>query len=100
LRGKRALHALLGLDRFPPDDTIRNRFRAFGVGQFQPSTNPLAEWQTQRLPRREKGYTLELDSTVFERYGSSRDTTHTNTEGPATIRCRHVLSAAHFLRHG
>ena len=49
LRGERALHALLGLDRFPPDDTIRNLFRAFGVGQFQPSTNPLAEWQTRGI---------------------------------------------------
>jgi len=35
LRGDRALHALLGLDRFPTDDTIRNLFRKFGMGQVQ-----------------------------------------------------------------
>jgi hypothetical protein len=31
LRGDRALHALLGVGRFPTDDTIRNLFRRFGM---------------------------------------------------------------------
>src|ERR1700680_5284001 len=35
LRGDRALHALLSMDRFPTDDTIRNLFRAFGMGEVQ-----------------------------------------------------------------
>lgn len=26
-------------------------------------------WQLERLPRREEGFNLDLDSTVFERYG-------------------------------
>ena len=69
LRGDRALHALLGMNRFPTDDTIRNLFRRFGMGQVQRLFEPLAEWQMQRLPRRSEGYTLDLDSTVFERYG-------------------------------
>ena len=69
LRGDRALHALLGLERFPTDDTIRNLFGAFGMGQVQRLYEPLAEWQMQRLPQRAEGYTLDLDSTVFERYG-------------------------------
>ena len=67
LRGDRALHALLGLDRFPTDDTIRNLFRQFGMGQVQRLFEPLAEWQMERLPQRSEGYTLDLDSTVFER---------------------------------
>src|SRR5579863_8954225 len=67
LRGDRALHALLGMNRFPTDDTIRNLFRQFGMGQVQRLFEPLTEWQ--RLPRRPEGYTLDLDSTVFERYG-------------------------------
>ena len=33
LRGDRALHALLGLNRFPTDDTIRNLFRAIRYGR-------------------------------------------------------------------
>src|SRR6476620_5830790 len=32
LRGDRAIHALLGIDRFPSDDTIRNLFRRFTMG--------------------------------------------------------------------
>ena len=42
LRGDRALQALLGLDRFPTDDTIRNLFRRFGMGQVQRLFEPLA----------------------------------------------------------
>jgi hypothetical protein len=44
LRGDRALHALLGLERFPTDDTIRNLFRRFGMGQVQRQFEPLAQW--------------------------------------------------------
>lgn len=55
LRGDRALHALLGMDRFPTDDTIRNLFRKFGMGQVQRLFEPLAEWQMQRLPQRADG---------------------------------------------
>src|SRR6202049_407370 len=65
LRGDRALHALLGLDRFPTDDTIRNLFRQFGMGQVQRLFEPLAEWQMQSLPQRAEGYTLGLDLAVF-----------------------------------
>jgi hypothetical protein len=68
LRGGRAQHALVGLDRFSADDTIRNHFRRFGMGQVQHPFEPLAEWQMQRLPRRDDGYTPDLDSTVSERY--------------------------------
>jgi len=31
LRGDRVVHTLLGLERFPTDDTIRNLFRRFGM---------------------------------------------------------------------
>ena len=69
LRGDRALHAVLGLSRFPIDDTIRNLFRRFGMGDVHRLFDPLAEWQMERLPVRNDGYSLDLDSTVFERYG-------------------------------
>jgi hypothetical protein len=69
LRGDRALHALLGMARFPSDDTIRNLFRRFGMGEVHQLYAPLADWQMQRLPWRAEGYSLDLDSTVFERYG-------------------------------
>jgi hypothetical protein len=91
LRGDRALHALLGLDAFLTADTIRNLFRRFGMGEVQRLFAPLAEWKMQRLPPRAQGYTLDLDSTVFERYGKQqgllklKDTTRANTNGPAII---------------
>ncbi len=93
LRGDRALHALLGIDRFPTDDTIRNLFRAFGMGEVHRFCEPMAEWLMQRLPSREDGYSLDLDSTVLERYGkqegslNSKDIIRVNMDGPAIILC-------------
>ena len=72
LRGDRTLHVLLGMERFPTDDTIRNLFRAFGMGQVQRLYEPLAEWQMQRLPKRDEGYTLDLDSTVWNAMASKK----------------------------
>ncbi len=63
LRNDRALHALLGLSRFPTNDAIRNLFRRFGMGHVHRLFDPLAEWQMGRLPTRSKCYSLELDST-------------------------------------
>src|ERR1700694_2712755 len=104
LRGDRALHVLLGLNRFPTDDTIRNLFRAFGMGQVQRLYEPLAEWQMQRLPQRAEGYTLDLDSTVFERYGKQEGSLKGHNPRKHGRPSHHpllaVLSEAHFLLHG
>ena len=104
LRGDRALHALLGLERFPTDDTIRNLFRKFGMGQVQRLFEPLAEWQMQRLPQRSEGYTLDLDSTVFERYGKQEGSLKGHNPRKHGRPSHHpllaVLSEAHFLLHG
>jgi len=104
LRGDRALHALLGMHRFPTDDTIRNLFRAFGMGQVQRFYEPMAEWLMQRLPPREGGYTLDLDSTVFERYGRQEGSLKGHNPRKHGRPSHHpllaVLSEAHFLLHG
>src|SRR3954465_178358 len=50
LRGDQALHALLGMKRFPTDDTICNLFRKLGMGEIQRFFEPMTEWQMQRLP--------------------------------------------------
>ena len=104
LRGDRALHALLGLKRFPTDDTIRNLFREFGMGQVQRLFEPLAEWQMRRLPPRHQGYTLDLDSTVFERYGKQEGSLKGHNPRKHGRPSHHpllaVLSEAHFLLHG
>src|SRR5665213_535223 len=52
LRGDRALHGLLGIDRFPSDDTIRNLFLRFGMGEVQRFFEPMTEWMMERLPQR------------------------------------------------
>jgi hypothetical protein len=104
LRGDQALHALLGMKRFPIDDTIRNLFRGFGMGHVQRLYEPLTEWQMQRLPRRAEGYTLDLDSTVFERYGKQEGSLKGHNPRKHGRPSHHpllaVLSEAHFLLHG
>jgi hypothetical protein len=104
LRGDRALHALLGMHRFPTDDTIRNLFRAFGMGEVQRFYEPMAEWLMQRLPSREDGYSLDLDSTVFERYGKQEGSLKGHNPRKHGRPSHHpllaVLSEAHFLLHG
>ena len=50
LRADVALQALLGISRFPGDDTIRNLFKRFGQGQCQRFFSGLWGWQLARLP--------------------------------------------------
>ncbi len=69
VRADRALHALLGIRRFPSDDTIRNLFKRFRQSMVVQFYEPLWAWQLARVPKRAGGYSLDLDSTVFERYG-------------------------------
>lgn len=67
LRADVALHTLLWIAHFPVDDTIRNLFKRFGQGQCQRFFSGLWSWQLARLPECALGYSLDLDSTVFER---------------------------------
>jgi hypothetical protein len=47
LRGDRPLHGLLGMDRFPSDDTIRNLFLWFGMAEGQRFFEPMTEWMME-----------------------------------------------------
>jgi hypothetical protein len=104
LRGDRALHAVLGISRFPSDDTMRNLFRRFGMGEVHRLFDPLFEWQMERLPPRSDGYTLDLDSTVFERYGQQEGSLKGHNPRKHGRPSHHpllaVLAEAHFLLHG
>jgi hypothetical protein len=104
LRGDQALHAVLGMRRFPTDDTMRNLFRRFSMGHVQRLYEPLSEWQMQRLPRRAEGYTVDLDSTVFERYGKQEGSLKGHNPRKHGRPSHHPLlavwSEAHFLLHG
>ncbi|MBK7926463.1 MAG: transposase [Bryobacterales bacterium] len=104
LRGDRALQALLGLQRFPSDDTIRNLFRRFTMGNVERLFAPLMEWQMQRVPARAEGHSLDLDSTIFERYGRQEGSLKGHNPRKHGRPSHHpllaVLSEAHFILHG
>jgi hypothetical protein len=105
LRGDRALHGLLGMKRFPSDDTIRNLFLRFGMAQVQQFFEPLTEWMMERLPARAEGHSLDLDSTIFERHGEQQEgaTKGYNPRRPGRL-SHHpllaVLAESHFVMHG
>ena len=64
LRSDRALHALLGMKRFPTDGTMRNLFKRFTHGMVVQWYEPLWAWQVGRLPERAGGYSLDLYSSA------------------------------------
>jgi hypothetical protein len=104
LRADVALQALLGMARFPVDDTIRNLFKRFGQGQCQRFFSGLWSWQLERLPECAAGYSLDLDSTVFERYGRQQGALRGPNPRKHGRPSHHplvaVLAEAHFLLHG
>jgi hypothetical protein len=104
LRADRALHALLGIDRFPTDGTMRNLFKRFTQGMVVRFYEPLWGWQLARLPQREGGYSLDLDSTVFERYGKQEGVKKGYNPKKPGRGSHHpllaVLGEAHFILHG
>lgn len=105
LRGDRALHGLLGIDRFPSDDTIRNLFLRFGMGEVQRFFEPMTEWMMERLPLRAEGHSLDLDSTVFERHGQRQEGAMKGYNPRHPGRVSHhpllaVLAESHFIMHG
>jgi len=104
IRGDRALHRMLGILRLPTDDTIRNLFSRFGMAQVQRFYSALWGWQLERLPEREDGYSLDLDSTVFERYGKQEGAVrgfNPRKHGrPSHHPLLAVLAEAHFILHG
>ena len=104
LRADRALHALLGIKRFPTDGTIRNLFKRFTQAMVVQMYEPLWAWQVGRLPLRAGGYSLDLDSTVFERYGEQEGVKRGYNPRKPGRGSHHpllaVLGEAYFILHG
>lgn len=70
LRADRALHALLGIERFPGTDTVRNLLKRFTQPVIEAFWRPLWRWLLlQGWARPADGWSLDLDSTVFQRSG-------------------------------
>lgn len=68
-RADRALHSLLGLDRWPGADTVRGFFHRFGPATIQSFWRPLWLWMLGLVRCPAGGFSLDLDSTVFQRSG-------------------------------
>ena len=104
LRLDKALHSLLGIARFPTDDTIRNLFKRFTQAKVYQFYAGLTEWQIKRLPERAEGYSIDLDSTVFERYGQQEGALkgyNPRKHGrPSHHPLLAIMAEAHFVLHG
>ena len=104
LRADRVLHALLGLPRFPSDDTIRNFFLRFGQADIEAFWRPLWRWLLRLLRCPANGFSLDLDSTVFCREGKQEGARKgfnprrkgRNSHHPLLA----VLEEAQFVLHG
>ncbi len=70
LRADEPLRQLFGLRRFPSTATFTRFFRRFSAKTVTETFTPLFAGCLARLPHRPEGYTLDLDSSVFERYGT------------------------------
>ena len=104
LRADRVLHALLGLERFPGDDTIRNFFLRFTQAHIEAFWRPLWRWLLGQLTCPEPGFSLDLDSTVFCREGSQAGAAKGYNPRRKGRKSHHpllaVLAEAPFILHG
>jgi hypothetical protein len=69
LRSDKALHVMLGIERFPGTDTVRNLFARFTQGTIETFWRPLWRWLLPLFEQPKEGFSLDLDSTVFQRSG-------------------------------
>lgn len=72
LRADRALHTLLGVERFPGHDTIRGLFLRFTQADIEAFWRPLWRWLLEWVKPLAGGFTLDLDSTIFQRAGQQQ----------------------------
>jgi hypothetical protein len=60
---------MLGIGRFPGTDTVRNLFARFTQGAIEAFWRPLCRWLLPLFEAPAEGFSLDLDSTVFQRSG-------------------------------
>ena len=103
-RADRALHALLGLPRWPGADTVRALFHRFTQGTIQSFWRPLWGWLLGMLPVPTTGFSLDLDSTVFQRAGHQQGAAKGYNPRRPGRKSHHpllaVLAEVPFVLHG
>ena len=104
LRADHVLHSLLGLERFPSDDTIRNFFLRFSQAHIEAFWRPLWRWLLLLLQCPKDGFALDLDSTVFGREGKQEGARKGYNPRRKGRNSHHpllaVLAEAPFILHG
>jgi hypothetical protein len=104
LRGDRALHALLGIARFPGDDTVRGFFRRFTQRHIEQFWRPLWIWLLGLVTCPPEGFFLDLDSTVFCREGQQEGACKGYNPQRKGRKSHHpllaVLAEVQFVLHG
>jgi len=103
-RADRALHALLGLARWPGADTVRSFFHRFTQPSIQSFWRPLWIWLLGLLRPPKEGYSLDLDSTVLQRSGGQQGAAKGYNPRRPGRKSHHpllaVLAEAPFVLHG
>lgn len=69
LRGDDVVRAIVGARRLPSAMTLTRYFGGWMQSQVEQLVEVMWRWQLARLPAQPLGAVLDLDSTVFERYG-------------------------------
>ena len=104
LRADRALHAVLGILRFPGTDTVRNFFLRFTQAHIQAFWRPLWRWLLSMLACPQEEFHLDLDSTVFQRAGRQEGAAKGYNPRRPGRKSHHpilaVLAEAAFILHG
>jgi hypothetical protein len=104
LRADLAMREILGIKRIAGEDTIGNLFRRFGMGECHRFFSSLWSWMLLRQPERPDGYTVDMDSTVFERYGKQEGARKGYNPGRKGRQSHHpllaVLAETRFILHG
>jgi len=68
-RADKALHVMLGIPRWPGDDTVRTLFHRFTQGTIEKFWRPVWMWVLGMTTCPVSGFSLDLDSTIFQRAG-------------------------------
>ena len=71
-RHDKALHAMMGIARFPGEDAIRRFFHQFTQARIEAFWRPLWIWLLGLLAEPSGGFTLDMDSTIFNREGNQQ----------------------------
>ncbi len=70
IRGDRALSFILDVKRIPSACTLTRYFNTFTQGKVETMSQMLMDWTFERLGTKPCEATLDMDSSVFTRYGS------------------------------